>query len=152
MTPECQCWETALWNVHSALKEVVGSFSFFFRSKFHDKEEEKWPIQTDRLCSQVHKVHSQKYFLKAYQSKHSSSALFPWQNAVRVYLDQGATPCFISCWRASRDGKSAASSPGPLYKLKPCYGWESFAQWCSPLMSSQSNPFFHCLHLFIIPL
>lgn len=51
-------------------------WQLFFSSKFHDKEEEKCPTQTDCLCSPVQKVHSQKYFLKAYQSKHSSSALF----------------------------------------------------------------------------
>lgn len=89
MTPEYQLLrETAFWKVLSMLKEVV--VALFFHSKFRDKKEEKCSTQTDCLCSPVQKVHSQKYFLKAYQSKHSFSALFPCWNAVWVYLDQGS--------------------------------------------------------------
>lgn len=106
------CWETTFRKVLSMFKEVVVTF---FNSKFHDKEEGKCPTQTDCLCSPVQKVHSQKYFLKAYQSKHSSSALFPCWNAVWVYLDQGSNSLFyflLRNWQGWEINSNLSRVPG----------------------------------------
>lgn len=62
---------------------------------------------------------------------------------------KAATPCFISCWETGGDGKPAASWPGPLKKLKPCYGWEGFAQHCSVMCHQKKTLFFKaCIFLF----
>lgn len=49
------CWEAKSWNVNLALKDNM-------LLKSDKKEKLSW-VQTDCLCSQVLKMHSQKYFL-----------------------------------------------------------------------------------------
>lgn len=60
-------WEALSWNVNLAFKD-----NMLLRS---DKKEKLSWVQTDCLCSQVLKMHSQKYFLQPYQQQHSSAIL-----------------------------------------------------------------------------